>query len=123
MFHGFVAEHAREPENPVWAAKTKASLARDLEGIAKEAHFSRFELDCRSKTCTGFVEWPSAQEAHQNTGLLLHTQYGINSGVRFLYPQDMSATPCRVSVIFEPMDQNATMRLEDHMISRLEKDE
>jgi hypothetical protein len=96
------AAHAREVENPGWATQTKEQLSKDLRDLSEAAGFQGFELECRSRTCTGFIEWPSFGTAMQNLPRILHNEYRINSGVRFLPPRDVQNGPCRISVIFEP---------------------
>jgi hypothetical protein len=87
-----------------WAARTKNGLSQDLRALEETAHFTRFDLECRSKTCSGEVEWPSTAQARASIPLLLHNQYSINSGVRYLFPNSPGPGPCRVSVLFEPQD-------------------
>ena len=107
LFRSFVAAYEREAPDPSWATKTKKGLTHDLQGLEKIAHFSRFQLECRSKTCKGEIEWPSFEQANANIPAILHNQYSINSGVRFLLPDRPTAgAPCTVSVLFEPQPNN-----------------
>lgn len=101
-FNDALAIHMREPDSPAWAARTKQGLTADLRGLSAKAGFSAFEVDCRSKTCAGFIEWPSPAAATQNLSEILHNEYKINSSVRVALPADLPDGPCRVSVIFEP---------------------
>lgn len=101
-FRQQLADHAREPESPAWAARVKQGLSVDLKVLLKKAGISRFEIECRSKTCAGAIEWPSPMAAHQNIPEVLHNVYTINSAVRLGLPETFTNGPVRVEVIFEP---------------------
>jgi hypothetical protein len=106
-FSGALDAHAREATDSMWAARTKDGLGTDLKKLAPTIGLSSFDLDCRSKTCTGFVEWPDARAARQGLFEVLHHEYTINSAVRLAPPEAPGNGPFRVQVIFEPAPNEA----------------
>jgi hypothetical protein len=105
-FRARLEQDAQEPLNQAWADRTEQALRPDFDKLSKTAGLSNAELVCRSKTCTGFVEWPSQQDSVRNFGAVLHNEYSVNSGIRMLEPETpVEGQPYRVSLILEPMDQ------------------
>jgi hypothetical protein len=99
---GAFTAHEHEVEDLPWAKRTKEQLSTDLRDLSEAAGIRGFELECRSRTCVGFIEWPSFGAAMQNLPRILHKEYRVNSSVRFLPPTNAPNGSCRVSVIFEP---------------------
>ena len=106
-----VVEHWSEATDSRWAPVASASLLRDLEGLAKENHFSVVQVDCRSLSCVGVVEWPSYAEATSTYLELVQAQYALNCQrtVAAEPPQDPSA-PYRTTVLLDCKDPSSGRR-------------
>lgn len=106
-----VAEHWNETSDDAWAPAASASLLKDLEGLAKENHFSVVQVDCRSLSCVGVVEWASYAEATSTYLELAQSRYGLNCQrtVAAEPPEDPSA-PYRTTVLLDCKDPSSGRR-------------
>ena len=106
-----VVEHWSEATDSRWAPVASASLIKDLEGLGKENHFSVVQVDCRSLSCVGVVEWPSYAEATSTYLELVQSQYALNCQrtVAAEPPQDPSA-PYRTTVLLDCKDPSSGRR-------------
>jgi hypothetical protein len=98
-----VSRHAIEPIDNVWAAHTQNGLSTDLGKLSAEAKFTHFDVECRSKTCAGTVEWASMKDAMKGRAFLLHNEYSINTAVRVGQPDGEGDGPVRAMVFYEPV--------------------
>jgi hypothetical protein len=90
---GRLAEHDAEPVDAKWAAPMTALLDTDFKDLSSEGGFAFGKPDCRSKSCTVEVEWPSFQEADEHYADLLHHAYSAGCSTRISLPNPAEPAP------------------------------
>jgi hypothetical protein len=100
-FHGYLKDHAREPLDATWARSATGSFQGDLAELGTDKGFRVLNVDCRSSSCVGLLEWPSFDQAIKNYVSVVHQRYGLNCarGMSLDEPSDRSA-PYQASVLF-----------------------
>jgi len=86
-FEAALRRHSEEAVDPSWATRSKASLEKVLGAVAEVKSFSLVRIDCRSTTCVGTFDWPSYQDAVDQSGALLHSRFRPNCYREIVLPE------------------------------------
>ena len=78
VWNSHLADHDAEPVDPKWAAQVGPMFDADFKQLSSDLGIAAGAPDCRSKTCTVAVEWPTYGDAVDGYGELLHHEYGVN---------------------------------------------
>lgn len=82
-----VAKHASEPVDKRWAQSAARVLGADLGRLEAKAKFRTVEMDCRSKSCVGVLEWPSYEQALAAQFSVVSQFYGMNCAREIYIPE------------------------------------
>jgi len=96
------ASHNAEVRDPVWAQRANAEFSEDLSALGGANHLRVESVECRSRTCFAYVNWPSFREANQSRSDLLHHDYRQNcSRLVYLPPPEDPSAPYRARIDFD----------------------
>jgi len=94
-------EHNREERDPIWSARANADFGSDLAGLGASHQLRVESVDCRSRSCFAYVNWPTFREARASTSDLLHHDYRQNCArLVYLPPPENPDVPYRARVDF-----------------------
>ncbi len=89
---GRLRDHDQEPMDVAWATRTTGGFETDLQRIGHDQSLQVERVDCRSRTCLAFVQWPRYQDAQRSMSALLHADFAANcTRTVFFPPPDPSA--------------------------------
>lgn len=108
-----LVEHWKERSDAAWAPGASASIRSDLGDLAAANHFTVVDVDCKSLTCVGVIEWPSYREAESTYAALAEAWYQVNcsTAIHAAQPEDPSI-PYRATLLFNCQDGTSGRRLE-----------
>jgi hypothetical protein len=108
-----VLEHWSERPDAAWALGASASIRKDLSDLAAANQFKVVDVDCKTFTCVGVVEWPSYHEAEPTYAALVEAGYQVNcnTAIHAAQPEDPSV-PYRATLLFNCQDGTSGRRLE-----------
>ncbi len=98
--------HASEPTDPKWAPHATSALRGHLEDLAPKLKGRLVDLDCRSVTCVGTLEWPSRADAMQSVRTMATTAYRHENCAREFWVTNGGSSDgsARTQVIFNCED-------------------
>jgi hypothetical protein len=75
-----VRAHEREPYDPAWSRASSQTLQANLDALAKDRAlgFKVVDIDCRTTTCIGSLEWGSYGQAAAQWQSVLNHPYDVN---------------------------------------------
>jgi len=102
MFTAQLDKHSRQPRDAAWAESASGLLHEDFEKIGGELGFKVVNVDCRTTSCVGLLEWPTYRQAVESYLAIVGSRYALNcaTGISLPEPDDPSA-PYQGSVIFQ----------------------
>jgi len=92
-----------------WAPTAENNFQQDLSDMANDSNFTLVDTDCRSKSCSVTVEFPTYSKATENFSNLLHHDYKTNCARQTLLPEpdrSLGEAPYQATFIFDCSDNN-----------------
>ncbi len=98
-----LTRHAAEPRSE-WGTRAEGQFAEDLARVAKQADFQLVDIDCRTVTCAGTLDFGSVSAAQRGWLTVATNHYTNNCSTEVLLDDPSKAAPgsrLRASVLYD----------------------
>jgi hypothetical protein len=97
-----VADHQKDPLDPVWSVATVKNFDADFEAMAQNSPVKLLSIDCRTTSCLATVRWENYATALAKGSVLAHYPYSTTCARQVVQPPpDDENAPYVSTVVFD----------------------